>query len=122
MKIYESAQDYLETILILSKNSTSVRSIDIANKMDITKQSVHRAIKNLKNGEYILVDNNGYITLSKKGKEIAEEMYERHQLLTKYFVSLGVNEETALKDACKVEHYLSDETYQAIKKIAQSNK
>ena len=122
MKIYESAQDYLETILILSKNSANVRSIDIANEMNITKQSVHRAIKNLKNGEYILVDNNGYITLSKKGKEIAEEMYERHQLLTKYFVSLGVNEKTALKDACKVEHYLSDETYQAIKKIAQNNK
>lgn len=120
MKIYESAQDYLETILILNKKSQSVRSIDIANEMGVTKQSVHRAIKNLKNDEYIVVDENGYVTLTSKGKEIAEEMYERHQLLTKYFVSLGVNEETALKDACKVEHYLSDETYQAIKRILKT--
>ena len=122
MKIYESAQDYLETILILGKKSQSVRSIDVAKELNVTKQSVHRAIKNLKNDEYIIVGDNGFISLTTKGKEIAEEMYERHQLLTKYFVSLGVNEKTALKDACKVEHYLSDETYQAIKKIAQNNK
>lgn len=120
MKIYESAQDYLETILILSKNSSTVRSIDIANEMNITKQSVHRAIKNLKNDEYIIVNENGLIFLTDKGKIIAEDMYERHQLLTKYFVSLGVSKETALKDACKVEHYLSDETYQAIKNIIKN--
>ncbi len=120
MNIYESAQDYLETILILNKNSTSVRSIDIANEMHITKQSVHRAIKNLKNDEYINVDEFGFITLTAKGKKIAEEMYERHQLLTEYFISIGVNKEIALKDACKVEHYLSDETYQAIKKLVKT--
>ena len=74
MKIYESAQDYLETILILNKSSQSVRSIDIANEMNVTKQSVHRAIKNLKNDEYITVDENGYITLTKKGKKIADEI------------------------------------------------
>jgi Mn-dependent DtxR family transcriptional regulator len=117
MKIYESAQDYLERILMLSKENEFVRAIDIANSMQVTKQSVSRAMKNLREDGYIEVDDNGHITLSTKGLEEANHMYERHTTITKFFMSIGVPEEIALKDACKMEHDISTETFDAIKEL-----
>ena len=115
----ESGEDYLEMILMLSMDNPNVRSIDIAQAMDFSKPSVSVAMKKLKENGYIVIDDNGYITLTKSGKEIAEKIYERHVILTDWFVSLGVNKETARKDACKIEHDLSDETFEAIKKRLQ---
>lgn len=117
MKIYESAQDYLERILILNKAHGHVRSIDIASNMGVTKQSVSRAMKNLREDGYINVDNNGYITLTLKGLDVANRMYERHTTMTKFFTTIGVPEEIALKDACKIEHDISSETFEAIKQL-----
>ena len=117
MKIYESAQDYLERILMLSKENEFVRAIDIANSMQVTKQSVSRAMKNLREDGYIEVDDNGHITLSTKGLEVANHMYERHTTITKFFMSIGVPEDIALKDACKMEHDISTETFEAIKEL-----
>ena len=115
----ESGEDYLEMILMLSMDNPNVRSIDIAQAMDFSKPSVSVAMKKLKENGYIVINDNGYITLTKSGKEIAEKIYERHVILTDWFVSLGVNKETARKDACKIEHDLSDETFEAIKKRLQ---
>lgn len=115
MNIYESAEDYLERILILRKTNGSVISLDIANSMNYSKASVSRAMKNLRENGYIKVDVNGHITLTDLGEEIAEEIYERHQLLTNFFIMLGVNKDTAQQDACKIEHDISDETFEAIK-------
>lgn len=117
MKIYESAQDYLERILMLSKDHGHVRSIDIASEMKVTKQSVSRAMKNLREDGYINVDNNGYITLTLKGLDVANHMYERHITITKFFTMIGVPEDIALKDACKMEHDISPETFEAIKQL-----
>lgn len=119
MKIYESSQDYLETILILSKKLPHVRNIDIAVEMNVTKQSVHRALKKLKELGYIEIDENDYISLTSLGLKEANDMYERHQILTKYFISIGVPEDIASKDACKIEHDLSHETFNAIKKVVE---
>ena len=119
MKIMESAENYLETILILRNRLPKVRSIDIVNELGFSKPSVSIAMKNLRENGYILVDKDGYITLTDKGMEIAAKMYERHKLFSKLFVSLGVSEATASKDACRVEHILSDETYAAIKKVVK---
>lgn len=118
MNIYESAEDYLERILIITKEKGKVISLDIAKSMNYSKPSISRAMKNLKIDGYILIDDLGYITLTEKGYEIASRIYERHVLLSKYFVSLGVSPDIALADACKVEHDLSDETFEAIKKHA----
>lgn len=116
MKIYQSSQDYLECILMLSnKSNNKVKSIDIAKEMNVTKQSVHRAIKNLNENEYLNVGEHGYITLTDLGLKIAEEMLERHTILTEYFEILGVSTEVASEDACNVEHYISEETFNAIK-------
>ena len=115
MKLFESGEDYLERILILNERMGKVRSIDIVNDMGFSKPSVSVAMKKLKDGGYIEIDKNGYITLTDQGNEIASNVYERHQVLTKLFMSLGVDEQTAMKDACKVEHDLSEETFQAIK-------
>ena len=115
MKLFESGEDYLERILILKERMGNVRSIDIVNDMGFSKPSVSVAMKKLKDGGYIEIDKNGYITLTDQGNEIASNVYERHQVLTKLFMSLGVDEQTAMKDACKVEHDLSEETFQAIK-------
>lgn len=120
MNIYESAEDYLEKILMLEKENKKVKSIDIANSMCITKQSVHRAIKNFKENEYIFVDEKGYITLTEKGRKIATDMYERHLVLSKFFISLNVSEDTAYKDACKIEHDISQESFEAIKKLLEN--
>lgn len=115
MQLQESGQMYLETILILSKKSNSVRSIDISEYMSFSKPSVSRAVNLLKDGGYILISKEGYITLTALGREIAEKIYERHTILTKCLVALGVSEETAAEDACKIEHDISDETFAAIK-------
>lgn len=119
LNIHESAEDYLERILMLSKKMSKVRSIDIAVDMNYSKPSISRAIKNLKENGYINVDANGNITLTEKGLEIANRIYERHTILTKIFVALGVSKETAASDACKVEHDLSQETFDALKKYLE---
>lgn len=118
MKILESAENYLETILILQKRSGSVRSIDIVNELDYTKPSVSIAMKHLRENGYIEMDKNGYITLLDTGKDIAEKMYERHTRLTHFLIALGVSEKTAREDACRIEHILSEESFEAIKKHA----
>lgn len=116
MNIYESAEDYLERILMLQKKGKNVRSIDIAESFNYSRASISRAINNLKKDGYIFINDNGIITLSKTGYEIANKIYERHIVLTQFFESLGVSREVAIKDACKVEHDLSKETFDAIVK------
>ncbi|MBQ2891919.1 MAG: metal-dependent transcriptional regulator [Bacilli bacterium] len=122
MKIYESAEDYLERILMLKKQNGKVISLDIAISMNYSKASVSRAIKNLKENNYITVDSKGEINLTERGLIIAERMYTRHTLLSDFFVSLGVDPDIAKNDACKVEHGLSDETFNAIKKLIENYK
>ena len=119
MKILESAENYLETILILHKRNGNVRSIDIVNELDYTKPSVSIAMKHLRENGFIEMDRAGYITLLDSGLEIAEKMYERHTLLSKWLISLGVSPEIAAEDACRIEHVLSTETFEAIKKHAE---
>ena len=119
MKILESAENYLETILILHKRNGNVRSIDIVNELDYTKPSVSIAMKHLRENGFIEMDRAGYITLLDSGREIAEKMYERHTLLSKWLISLGVSPEIAAEDACRIEHVLSTETFEAIKKHAE---
>ena len=116
MNIYESAEDYLERILILSKKFDHVRSIDVVNDMGFSKPSISIAMKKLKESGYILVDEHGYLTLTDSGRKIAVKTYEKHKVLSDLFEKLGVPEDIAIKDACKIEHDLSDETFKAIKK------
>lgn len=115
MEIHESAEDYLECILKLSKEKPVVRSIDIAVEMNYSKPSISVAMKNLRTNGYINVDKSGFITLTEMGKEIAETIYERHLLISEWLVWLGVDQDTAAKDACKIEHDLSPESYNALK-------
>ena len=115
MSIKESGEMYLETILILSKEKNAVRAIDIAGHMGISKPSVSRALGKLKNEAFVLVDHDGSITFTEAGRAIAETIYERHRVLTDLFTSIGVDQETAADDACRVEHYISDTTFKAIK-------
>ena len=117
MKIKESAENYLETILILEKKLAKVRAIDIANELSYSKPSVSVAMKNLKNNGYIEISDDGSIKLSQKGLEIAEKMYERHTLLSNWLVSLGVPGNIASEDACRIEHVISNESFEAIKKV-----
>ena len=117
MKTGESAEMYLETILILSKKNTDVRSVDIVNQLEYSKPSVSVAMKNLREGGYILMDINGYITLTPTGLEIAQSMYERHTIITNWLMLLGVSRDTAVQDACKMEHVISEESFSAIKKF-----
>lgn len=119
MKIQESAENYLETILILKNKNGAVRSIDIANELGFSKPSVSVAMKNLRENGYIDVDPSGYITLLDSGRRIAEKIYERHTTLSKWLVSLGVDAKTAAEDACRIEHIISSESFEAIKKIAK---
>lgn len=119
MKIQESAENYLETILILKNKNGAVRSIDIANELGFSKPSVSVAMKNLRENGYIEVDSLGYITLLDSGRQIAEKIYERHTTLSKWLVSLGVDAKTAAEDACRIEHIISSESFEAIKKIAK---
>ena len=116
MHLQESGEMYLETIYILSKKIGSVRSLDVAEYMNFSKPSVSRAVGLLKSGDYILVDGSGYITLTDSGREIAGKMYERHTLLSELLEKLGVDKETAVEDACKIEHDISDESFEAIKR------
>ena len=113
-KLRQSGEDYLETILILSQKG-EVRSIDIANEMNVSKPSVCRAVGILKNGGFIEVDKNGYITFTDEGKETAEKIYERHTVLTDWLVGIGVDEDTAAKDACQLEHSFSSESFEKLK-------
>ena len=119
MEIHESAEDYLETILILKERSGQVRSIDIATEMNYSKPSISVAMKKLRENGYIQVDKDGYITLTDTGYAIASDIYDRHKVLTAFFVSLGVDEKTAAEDACKIEHDLSPVTYEKIREHAQ---
>lgn len=116
MKIQESAENYLEAILMIGQRQSFVRSIDIAVELEVSKPSVSVAMKNLRENGYIKMDGEGHITLTESGQKIADTMYERHTLLSKWLVQLGVDEKTAVKDACKIEHVLSPETFSAIKK------
>ncbi len=115
MKIMASAEDYLETILILQKRTGSVRSIDIAAEMGFSKPSVSVAMKHLRENGYINVDEHGYITLLDTGRKVAEKIYERHTFLTDWLEHLGVNPETAAEDACRIEHVISEESFEAFK-------
>lgn len=115
MKIRKSAEDYLETMLVMQERHGYIRSIDIATELNVTKPSVSYATKRLRENGYITMDKDGLITLTDMGLEIAESMYERHRLLTQFFVRLGIDEKIAREDACKIEHDLSEETFQAIK-------
>ncbi|MBR1972522.1 MAG: metal-dependent transcriptional regulator [Oscillospiraceae bacterium] len=116
MSVHESGEMYLEAILVLSKNSNFVRSIDVSEYLGYSKPSVSRAMGILKNGEYIEIDKDGAITLTETGREIAEKIFERHTVLSKLLMKLGVSEETAAADACKMEHAISDESFVAIKR------
>jgi Mn-dependent DtxR family transcriptional regulator len=115
MKIHESAENYLETILVLSKKIPNVRSIDIVNEMHFSKPSVSVAMRNLRADGYILVNEDGYITLTDSGREIAEMIYERHRLLKNLLMSIGVDEAIAAEDACRIEHVISKESFEALK-------
>ena len=119
MHLQESGEMYLETIYILSKKSSYVRSIDVGEYMGYSKPSVSRAVSILKKGGYVLMDDNGHLTLTDPGLEIAQKIYERHTTLTDFLIRLGVNEKTAAEDACKMEHDISDETFAAMKKHAE---
>ncbi len=116
MKIQESAENYLETIYILLKTRGLVRSIDIANELDFSKPSISVAMKNLRENGYIDVDKDGHITLLEKGLEIAERIYERHTVISKFLIRLGVDENIATEDACRIEHIISPQSFEAIKK------
>ena len=116
MKIQESAENYLETILILGQKKGNVRSIDIAHELEFKKPSVSVAMKNLRQNGFIEVDDSGFITLTASGRQIAESIYERHLLFSRWLTEVGVNEKTAAEDACKMEHVLSTESFEAIKK------
>ena len=114
MKMNESSENYLETILILSNRKPHVRSIDIANELDFSKPSVSVAMRNLRENGYILVDQDGYITLTDSGKQVAETMYERHTMLSNWLMYLGVDEKTAAEDACRIEHVISEKSFAAV--------
>ena len=121
MNIHESAEDYLERILMLRLKNGLVRSIDIVRDMDYSKPSVSVAMKRLRESGYIEMDVDGYITLLPSGEAIATRIYERHQILTQFLVQLGVSPENAVADACKIEHDSSDESYEKIKSVTLSN-
>ena len=121
MRILESSEDYLEAMLMMKEQHGYIRSIDIAAELGVTKPSVSYATKRLRENGYITMDKEGLITLTDKGMEVANRIYERHKTLTHYFISLGVDEETAREDACKVEHDLREVTYESIKAHAMKS-
>lgn len=120
MSIQESGEMYLETILILSHKLGAVRSLDVANYMNFSKPSVSRAVGILKTNGYLLMDKSGFLTLTESGKAVAETIYERHVLLTRFLTALGVDPEIAAEDACKMEHDISEETFAAMKRHAEN--
>ena len=115
MKIHESAENYLETILVLQKRNGYVRSIDIATELNFSKPSISNAMKQLRSKGYIQMDESRLITLTEKGRKVAEQIYERHQLISEFLEMLGVDSHTAAEDACKIEHVLSKETFEKFK-------
>lgn len=117
--LQESGEMYLETIYVLAKKGKQVRSIDVCEYMGYSKPSVSRAVGLLKQGGYITVDSEGFLTLTDAGLEIAHKIYERHTILTEFLISLGVDRETAGDDACKMEHHISDTSFEAIKRFAE---
>ena len=118
MHLQESGEMYLETIYILSAKSSSVRSVDVGEYMGYSKPSVSRAVGILKKGGYVVTDTDGYLSLTDAGTEVAKKIYERHTVLTEFLVRLGVSRETAVEDACRMEHDISDETFEALKRHA----
>ncbi len=120
MKIKESAENYLETILMLKEKKGQVRSIDIANALSFTKPSVSVAMKAFREEGYITVDEAGNISLTEKGLEIAQKMYERHHVIAKVLMRIGVDEETAYEDSCKIEHHISKTTFEQLKKFLET--
>ena len=118
MQLQESGEMYLESIYVLSKKSNAVRAIDICEYMGFSKPSISRALGLLKSGGFVVSDKNGYLTLTDSGLCIAQKVYERHTLLTEFLVRIGVDPEVASEDACKIEHHISDESFEAIKKFA----
>ena len=115
MALKESGEMYLETIYVLNQKSDSVRSIDVCEYMGYSKPSVSRAVNLLKNNGFINISKEGYLTLTKSGKETAQKMFERHTVISEFLMSLGVDEETATEDACRIEHVISDKSFEAIK-------
>ena len=122
MRILKSSEDYLEAMLMMQERYGAIRSIDIAAELGVTKPSVSYATKRLRENGYITMDRDSLITLTDKGMEIAQHIYERHKLLTQFLMYLGVDEQTAREDACKIEHDLSDQTFEAIKAHAAKAK
>ena len=122
LKVHESAENYLETILVLSLKGGRVRSIDIVNELEYTKPSVSVAMKNLRTKGYIVMGADGFITLTDKGRKIADTMYERHIAISDWLISLGVDKKTAVHDACKMEHAMSEKSFMAIKKHIENLK
>ncbi|MBQ4569575.1 MAG: metal-dependent transcriptional regulator [Ruminococcus sp.] len=114
-QLQESGEMYLEAILVLTKEKSAVRSLDVAEYRNYSKPSVSRAVKLLRDGGYITVDKDGYLWLTDVGREVAEKIYDRHRVLTQFLTSLGVDSDTASRDACKMEHVISDTTLEAIK-------
>ena len=121
MNPFESSENYLETILVLSQRIPHVRAVDIAAEMNFSKPSVSVAMKNLRNKNHISIDNYGFITLTPSGREIATAVYERHTVLSTWLISMGVAPEVAAEDACKMEHQISNESFQALKRYIESN-
>jgi Mn-dependent DtxR family transcriptional regulator len=122
MGIQESGEMYLESIYLLTRSRDRVRSIDVCEHMGYSKPSVSRAVSNLKKTEYITVNEDGYITLTEKGRAHAEKIFERHTLVTELLIRLGVSPEIAAEDACRIEHHISDESFEALKKHAEQYK
>ena len=121
MRLQESGEMYLETILILSEKLEHVRSLDVASYMGFSKPSISRAVSLLKNAGSLLMDQAGYLTLTESGRAVAEKIYERHKVLSRFLIGIGVDEKTAQDDACKVEHYISDVTFQRIKAFTKDH-
>ena len=119
MALQESGQMYLETIYVLLQKSNRVRAIDVCEQLGYSKPSVSRALGILKSGEYITVDRDGFITMTESGREVAEKVYERHTVLSGLLTALGVSEEIASEDACRIEHVISDESFEAIKRYLE---
>ncbi len=117
MQIKESAENYLETILMLQNKKGNVRSIDIANELSFTKPSVSVAMKGFREEGYITVDDNGFISLTDKGRQIADRVYERHRVIAEALMALGVDEDIALEDSCKIEHDISNQTFEKLKEF-----
>ena len=122
MKIYESGENYLETIYMLCNTKGNIRAVDLCNELGFSKPTVSVALKKFREENYVLVDENGHLSLTPKGLEIAERMYERHNGIAKFLMAIGVSEATAYEDACLMEHHISDESFEALKRHSEQYK